>query len=101
MSDKQKRKKQRQKAQSGNNAESCLWDGCYFIDFSDGCYDFDGGCFGFGDNDGCIDLDFDGGCFDGFDGRSMMLIMQPFRVLVIWGLMIYGDWDYRKWRAKD
>lgn len=93
MSDAQKRKKRQQKAQSGNNTDSCLWDGCFYIGLGDGCFDI-------GDSDGCIDLDFDGGCFDIGDSCSMSMVTLPLRIAVILGLMLYGDWDYRNWRAK-
>ncbi|MEL6307030.1 MAG: hypothetical protein AAFQ52_02755, partial [Chloroflexota bacterium] len=57
---------------------------------------FDGdGCSNSGD--GC--LGFDGGCFDGFSGGCSLLFL-PLRWLVIVGLMLYGDWDYRQGRAK-
>jgi hypothetical protein len=98
---KKKRRKKKQQNQEGDSivdevADGCLWDGCFFIswipwDF-DGCIpDFDGGCFDIGD--GCNIGD---GC--SFDGCSMVFL--PFRMMIILGLMLYGDWDYKAWKAK-
>lgn len=88
---KTKQKTRRQNAQSKNScygSDGCLLaltDGCLY---TDGCNNSDG-CLSF---DGCNPLDFDG-C------TSMFFV--PFRLLVILGLMLYGDWDYKNGCAKS
>ncbi len=88
-----KNKRKQQKSTVSDN--SCLTDSCFYISF-DGCFDFDGGCLDSGDG-GC--LEFDGGCFD-IGGGCALVMLLPLRILVIAGLMLYGDWDYAKWQAK-
>ena len=90
-----KKTKHKSGAQSDNScyeADGCLLiasDGCLVMD---GCSDTDG-CLGF---DGFSDM---GGCFE-FDGCTTVFFV-PFRLFVILGLMIYGDWDYANHRAKS
>src|SRR5688572_20662246 len=91
---KKKRKRRKKNQEEGDSIVDEVTDGCFF----DGCYvlswmpwDFDGGCFDIGD--GCNIGD---GC--SFDGCSM--IFFPFRLIIILGLMAYGDWDYKAWKAK-
>jgi hypothetical protein len=95
---KKKRKRRKKQHEEGDSiVDGCLFDGCYFVswmpwDFDGGCLpDFDGGCFDIGD--GCNIGD---GC--SFDGCSMIFL--PFRLMIILGLMAYGDWDYKAWKAK-
>jgi hypothetical protein len=95
---KKKRRKKKQNHEEGDSivdevADGCFFDGCFFLSWMpwdfDGCVpDFDGCSIG----DGCS--------FDGcsFDGCSMLFL--PFRLMIILGLMLYGDWDYKHWRAK-
>lgn len=100
---KRKRRKRKQ-SEDGDDTDSCLWgamDGCFWVDFAfgnDGCLPFGG------DDGGCIDIDLGCFSFDGcsFDGCSAYSIVGlPLRMLVILGLILYGDWDFKAGRAKD
>lgn len=88
---KKKRKRRKKNQEEGDSIvdDGCFFDGCFFVSWLP--WDFDGGCFDIGD--GCNIGD---GC--SFDGCSM--IFFPFRLIIILGLMAYGDWDYREWKAK-
>jgi hypothetical protein len=95
--DVKKKRRKRRKSDEGDSivddVDGCVFDGCYVLSWLP--WDFDGGCL----------PDFDGGCFDigdgcsGFDGCSRVFFL-PFRLMVIAGLMLFGDWDYKEWKAK-
>jgi hypothetical protein len=101
-----KKRRKRKQSNEGDSivddvADGCIFDGCYIVSWLP--WDFDGGCLPDFDG-GCIP-DFDGGCFDigdgcsSFDGCSMVFLF-PLRLVVMFGLMLYGDWDFKHGRAK-
>lgn len=94
MSKKQKNKRKSQRAVRQNDNSSCIGDACLFT-ASDGCVELS--------IDGCTELPIDGctnsdGCLD--FNSYVMLVMLPLRWVVILGLMLYGDWDYKNHCAK-
>lgn len=60
-----------------------MWDSCLV---ADGCVRPNDGCLS--DNGGCLSFD---GCF-GFDGCTMGCLASPLRMIVLVGLLLYGEW---------
>lgn len=80
MANPEEKKRKNRPSRDQHDNSGCGWvalDGCFYSSML---------------GDGC--LRFDGGCFDGFSGGCSLLFL-PLRWLVILGLMLYGDWDYR------
>ena len=98
MKNKNRPKSQRAVKRQDNQA-FCLGDACLIVG-TDGCVELSlDGC---SNSDSCLSFD---GCF-GFDGCSAfsgimaMPFLLVFRLSVILGLMLYGDWDYKHHCAK-
>ncbi len=88
-----RRKRQEVQEEDGTVVEDVA-EGCLYLpDFSDGCVPDLPGCSG--NDNGCLP-DFDGGCIPDFDGCSYSGLLFPLRIMVIVGLILYGDWDFRR-----